>query len=70
MTCTKQDKPYKSIDLTCTEMFAVIFALQDRERVLINDLALCRGSSSSEVVEECEGQLSALRAVLASLKTV
>ena len=70
MTYAKQDKPYKSIDLSFTEMYAVIFALQDRERKLVANLSQCGGASSNHVVDEIEVQLVAVRTLLASLKTV
>lgn len=70
MTYAKQDKPYKSIDLSFTEMYAVILALRDRESKLVGELAQCRELCGGHVLDEIEGQLVAVRALLVSLKTV
>lgn len=66
MTCSKQDKPYKSIDLNFSQTFAVLFALRDRERVLLKDLSI--KSLSPETVVECEKQLTDVRVLLAVLE--
>ena len=70
MTCAKQDKPYKSIDLTFSQMFALKYALRDRQCMLEKELAdYALYDPSPEVVAETVSQLESVRAVLASLET-
>lgn len=68
---SEQDKPYKSIDLTFAEMYAVKYALQDRQRKLEKEIAdFAAYEPSQDVVEETVSQLESVRALLATLKTV
>lgn len=70
MTCMKQDKPYKSIDLTLSEMFALKYALRDRQCMLEKDMAdYAFYDPPHEVVVETASQLESVRAVLALLET-
>lgn len=67
---SEQDKPYKSIHLTCAEMFAVMYALQDRQRMLEKEMTeYGLYVPSQEAVAETESQLESVRAVLAELRT-
>lgn len=67
---SEQDKPYKSIDLTFDQLFALKYALRDRKAMLVQQLEIFLEypAASSEAIEEVRKQIDSIATLLASLE--